>query len=210
MAVICPTVTADEPHTFREQMERVAGFAERVHIDLGDGVFTPNKLIDLDRIWWPAGVTTDIHLMYKAVKPFIKQLTALNPHMVIVHAEAVGNFYEVARPLKNAGIKVGVALLPATSIDILKPAIQDIDHVLIFSGDLGHFGGKVDLRLLDKARALKKQKPELEIGWDGGVHEKIAKTLADGGVDVLNVGGHIQRSQNPGKAYQTLVNAIKQ
>ncbi len=169
MAVICPTVTADEPHAFREQMERVAGFAERVHIDLGDGVFTPNKLIDLDRIWWPAGVTTDIHLMYKAVKPFIKQLIALNPHMVIVHAEAVGNFYEVARPLKNAEIKVGVALLPATSIDILKPAIQDIDHVLIFSGDLGHFGGKVDLRLLDKARALKKQKPELEIGWDGGV-----------------------------------------
>lgn len=209
MAVICPTVTAEEPHAFREQMERVAGFAERIHIDLGDGVFTPNKLIDLDRIWWPAGVTTDIHLMYKAIKPFLKQLTALKPHMVIVHAEAVGNYYEVARPLKKAGIKVGVAILPTTPISMLKPALHDIDHVLIFSGDLGHFGGKVDLRLLDNARALKKLKPEIELGWDGGIHNKIAKTLADGGIDVLNVGGHIQRSRNPGLAYESLVSAIK-
>lgn len=209
MAVICPTVTAEESHGFREQMERVAGFAERIHIDLGDGVFTPNKLVDIERLWWPAGVTTDIHLMYKAVKPFLKQLIALKPHMVIVHAEAVGNYYEVARPLKKAGIKVGVALLPPTSIATIQPALHDIDHVLIFSGDLGHFGGKVDLRLLDKARALKKQRPELELGWDGGIHEKIAKALADGGIDVLNVGGHIQRSHNPGIAYETLVNAIK-
>lgn len=209
MPVICPTVTAEESHGFREQMERVAGFAERIHIDLGDGVFTPNKLIDIERLWWPAGVIADIHLMYKAVKPFLKQLIALSPHMVIVHAEAVGSYYEVARPLKKAGIKVGVALLPETPISVLKPALADIDHVLIFSGDLGHFGGTVDVRLLDKARALKKQKPAIELGWDGGIHQKIVKTLADGGIDVLNVGGHIQRARNPGLAYESLINAIK-
>ncbi len=208
-AIICPTVTAEEPHVYREQMERVAGFAERIHIDLGDGVFTPNKLIDIDRIWWPAGVVADIHLMYKAVKPFQKQLISLRPNLVIIHAEAVGNFYEVARPLKKAGIRIGVALLASTPISTIRPAIDDIDHVLIFSGDLGHFGGKVDLRLLDKVRALKKIKPNLEIGWDGGVNTHNARALTDGGVNVLNVGGSIQRSSNPGAAYTALTKAVR-
>ena len=63
MAVICPTVTAAEPHEYREQIERIAPFAHRIHIDLADGVFTPNKLIDLMQVWWPVGMVADIHRM---------------------------------------------------------------------------------------------------------------------------------------------------
>lgn len=209
MAVICPTVTADEPGLYKKQLERVAGFAERIHIDLADGVFTDNRLIDLDDVWWPVGVTVDVHLMYKAVKPFIPQLLKLKPHMVIVHAEAVGSFYDVVKPLHNAGIKVGVALLAPTPIDKIAPALKDIDHVLIFSGDLGHFGGKVNLRLLDKARKLKKLKPSVEIGWDGGVNPKNVRNLFEGGVDVINVGGGIQRADDPEKAYRELAKAVE-
>ena len=204
MSVVCPTITASSAHDFRAQTERVAAFAHRIHIDLADGVFTENKLIALEKVWWPAGVTADVHLMYEAVKPFIPQLTSLHPHMVIVHAEAVGNYYKIARPLKKAGIKVGVALLSQTPVDIIRGAISDIDHVLIFSGHLGHFGGHVDLSLTKKIAELKKLRSDIEIGWDGGISEKNIVKLTASGVDVLNVGGAVQRAKNPAEAYATL------
>jgi ribulose-phosphate 3-epimerase len=84
-----------------------------------------------------------------------------------------------------------------------------IDHVLIFSGDLGHFGGKANLSLLGKASELKALKPHVEIGWDGGVNEENALTLVNNGIDVLNTGGFIQRASDPASAYATLIEVIK-
>ncbi len=51
---------------------------------------------------------------------------------------------------------------------------------------------------------LRKLKPELEIGWDGGVNDTNAAILVQSGVDVLNVGGFIQKSKDPQAAYNKL------
>lgn len=204
MAVVCPTVTATEPHLYREQLERVAQFAKRIHIDLADGVFAPTRLMDIEKVWWPEGIVCDIHLMYEAVIPFLDQLIELKPDLVIVHAESVGNFYEVARPLQAKGIKAGVAILQHTPVSQIKPALKDIDHVLIFSGDLGHFGGTADLDLLEKVKEIRKLKPDVEIGWDGGINADNVAELVAGGIDVLNAGGFIQRAAHPETAYAKL------
>jgi ribulose-phosphate 3-epimerase len=209
MAIICPTITAAEPHEYRAQIERVKPFARRLHIDLADGVFAPVKLIDLKHVWWPDSMQVDIHLMYESVAPFTKELLQLKPNMVIIHAESAGKFYEVAKPFKEKGIRVGVALLQDTEVHQIVPALPEIDHVLIFSGDLGHFGGHVNLALLSKITELRSHKPDLEIGWDGGIGEENARRLVIGGVDVLNVGGGIQRATDPAKAYATLESISK-
>jgi ribulose-phosphate 3-epimerase len=185
-------------------MERVASFAERIHIDLADGVFTPNRLIDLDHVWWPAGMIADLHLMYQAPKPYIAQIMALAPHLVIIHAEATGNFYDIAKPLQAAGIKVGVALLANTPVKKIADALPDIDHVLIFSGSLGSFGGHADTGLLPKVHEIVKDHKHIEIGWDGGINEQNAGRLAKAGIDILNVGGQIQRAENPAQAFRAL------
>ena len=202
--VICPTVTASEPHEYRAQMERIAPFAERIHIDLADGVFTDNKLIDLKHLWWPVGIKADLHMMYETILPFIDQIISHHPHMVIVQAESVGNFYEIARKLNKHGIQVGVAMLQHTKVEKIKTAIKDINHVLIFSGDLGHFGGKADLKMLEKVKQIKKLNKNIEIGWDGGINLDNAEMLAENGIDVLNVGGGIHRADHPHQAYDKL------
>jgi ribulose-phosphate 3-epimerase len=204
MVSICPTVTADNPHTFRTQIERVAPVATRVHIDLMDGVFAPAQSINPDQIWWPGGVRADIHVMYRRPFEHAELFRVLGPQMVIVHAEAEGDFVKFAEYMHHHGIETGVALLQQTPVEAIAPALAWIDHVLIFSGDLGHFGGNANLGLLDKVRQLRILKPTLEIGWDGGINDQNARTLAEGGVDVLNVGGFIQRSDNPVAAYDAL------
>ncbi|HSX30000.1 MAG TPA: hypothetical protein VLE73_05580 [Candidatus Saccharimonadales bacterium] len=203
-ATICPTILAGDPDEYRRQMERVAGFASRMHIDLADGKFAPSRTIDLESVWWPAGMRIDLHVMYKHPFEYTQKLLRMHPQLIIVHAEAEGDFVNFAYQAREARIQVGVALKAKTGVEVIVPALEYIDHVLIFSGDLGHFGGKANTHLLTKVLLLRRLKPELEIGWDGGVNNKNAAILAGGGVDVLNVGGYIQHAAEPHAAFETL------
>ena len=126
------------------------------------------------------------------------------PHLIIVHAEAKGSFEAFASRCHGHGVKVGVALLPETNPQSIESALGKIDHVLIFSGNLGSYGGHADLDLLHKVHYLKERKPEIEIGWDGGITDQNISLLASGGVDVFDVGGFIQSSQDPEKAFHKL------
>lgn len=205
---VTPTVTAAEPHEFRQQMERVATIATRIHIDLSDGSLAPNQLIDLDKVWWPGGVRADLHVMLRDPFAHVELYRALGPQMVIVHAEGSGDFEAFAKLMHGHGIETGVALLPETPAELILPALDMIDHVLIFSGKLGFFGGEADLSLLNKVNILKSAKPTLEIGWDGGINDQNARQLVEGGVEVLNVGGYIHKSDDPEQAFHTLTAAI--
>lgn len=204
MPVICPSVLARDKDEYHRQMEKVAGFAERIQIDLTDGVFAPKQTIKPEDAWWPVGVQADFHLMYRDPHHVTDVILQHRPNMIIIHAEASGNFVAFAESLRHKGVKVGVALLPQTPVTTIMPALDKIDHVLIFSGQLGEFGGHANMDLLNKTRELKRHRPQLEIGWDGGVDERNISQLAFGGVDVFVVGGYIQKSSDPEKAYRTL------
>ncbi len=201
---ICPTVTASDLETYRQQIERITEFAVRIHIDLSDGTLSPSKLLDVSNVWWPGGIRADLHAMVRRPLEQLEVYKALSPQLVIVHAEAEGDFAQFATYMHRSGIETGVALLQDTPVASILPAIDLIDHVLVFSGNLGYFGGQADLKLLDKVRYLKRLKPTLEIGWDGGINDQNARALKDGGVDVLNVGGFIQRSPQPARDFELL------
>lgn len=209
MAAIVPTILAKSPEDYKAQLERVEPFSHRIHVDFVDGHLAKVKTIDFEQAWWPGGHYIDLHVMYQRPVSHLKEILSLKPHLVVVHAEAQGNFVSFAQVLHKYGIKVGVALLPETAARTIAPVLDDIDHVLIFSGHLGHFGGRADLELLTKAQALKEFKPSLEIGWDGGINDTNVHLLAAGGVDVLNVGGYIQKSPHPAAAYAKLKGLIK-
>lgn len=209
MAVVCPAILAENPHIYREQMERVAPFAKRVQIDLTDGDFASTHTIGFDEVWWPAAVLADLHLMYRQPMDYIDQIINLKPHLVIVHAEADVHHMHFAALLHKADIKAGLCVLPDTPIVNVEQILHSFDHLLIFSGNLGQYGGKADLSLLAKGHEAKGQHTEVEIGWDGGVNAEIASALIEGGVDVLNTGGFIQNAEDPEAAYATLKQIVE-
>lgn len=208
ISTICPTVLAGTPEEYKKQIERIASYATRVHIDLADGVFAPTKTIAMDQTWWPGGIRADLHVMYQRPFDHAQLYISLGPQMVIAHAEADGDFMPFAQLMHRHGIEVGIAIKADTAVDMIIPALDLIDHVLIFSGNLGHFGGQADLRLITKVKTLLDIKPQLEIGWDGGINDSNARALAMSGVDVLNVGGFIQHAADPRAAYTTLTRQI--
>ncbi len=201
---ICPTVTAFDRHEYRSQIEILEKFAERIHIDLMDGQFAPTKSPDLNQIWLPENIISDIHLMYQRPMDHIELLIKLNPSLVIVHFEAQLDHEEFATSLRRAGIKSGLAILSKTSAEECLELVKNFDHVLVFSGKLGYHGGQADLGLLDKVRKLRSNYPTLEISWDGGINDQNAIQLTEAGVSVLNVGGYIHKDPNPEAAYAKL------
>lgn len=204
MAVVVPCVTAADAAAYREQMARVAPFAKRVHIDFSDGIFAPVRLVNPIQAYWPKKIVADLHLMVVNPVEHLETVISLRPSLVIIHAESQGDLLGMVRQLRAVGIKTGVALLQKTTAESAKLLIADADHVLIFSGNLGHFGGQADLGLLKKVAEVRSINANAEIAWDGGVTADNAGQLVFGGIEVLNAGGAIQKADDPKAAYEEL------
>ena len=208
MSVIAPCIMAETPEEYKAMIERLHPFAERVHIDISDGEFAPAFLLGEAQIWWPKEWIVDIHAMVARPAEHLLALIALKPHLITFHVETGVNLLPIMEQVKAAGIKAGIALLKPTVPSTVSAMVQAADHVMIFSGDLGHYGGSASLMQLEKVRLIKAINPNVEIGWDGGVSTDNAYTLTQGGVDVLNVGGAIAKADDPANAYATLVREI--
>lgn len=208
MSVIAPCITVETADEYKASVERLNPFAERVHIDISDGEFAPNFLVGAAQVWWPQEWTVDIHAMVARPSEHLETLLSLKPHSIIFHAEVQEDIIPILQHIKKFDIKAGLALLKPTVPTTVAGAIEVADHVMIFSGELGKYGGRASLMQLEKIRLIRSIRQDIEIGWDGGVNVENAYNLTQGGVDVLNVGGTIARADDPAAVYATLVSEI--
>lgn len=208
MSSIIPTITAENMEQFWQQYTQIKDFAHRIHLDYADGSLAPRSLLDIDKYKFSFDKLIDVHLMVQDPDKYLIYLLQTNPNMIILHAESSGNLALMFARIHASGIKSGLALLQSTTVESVMDLLPSVDHVLIFSGRFGYFGGVADLTLLEKVIKIKQMYPDIEVGWDGGVGYSNANILAKGGVDVLNVGGAIHNSKNPEIVYRDLQNSI--
>lgn len=205
MAEIVPAVLCETIEDYKASIARLEPFATRAHIDITDGEFAPTFTVNINQLYWPATWQVDIHAMVARPSEYLPALLALNPRLIIFHAEVQEDLTPSLEAIKQAGVKAGVALLKPTVPKLVAPYIELADHVMIFSGDLGRYGGKASLMQLEKVRLIRTIHPSIEIGWDGGASQENVFSLNQGGIDVINAGGAINNSDNPEASYKTLV-----
>lgn len=208
MSVIAPCITVETPDQYKGSVDRIHPFAQRVHIDISDGEFAPSFLLGETQLWWPKEWEVDIHAMVARPSEHLAQLIALKPSLITFHVEVQEDIVNILNQVKAAGIKAGIALIRSTVPSTVAEAIKAADHVMIFSGELGKYGGTASMMQLEKVRLIKNINPAVEIGWDGGVNMDNAYTLTQGGVDVLNCGGELANALDPAATYQGLVKEI--
>ena len=184
MATITPAILAGSQEEYKYQIERIANFAERIHIDITDGMFAQNYTIPENQVWWPPEIKADIHMMVSRPSDHLATIIAMNPNMVIFHGECEEELAPIFRKLKEA------------------------EHVLIFSGNLGEMGGRANMMQLEKIRLVKEINPNVEIGWDGGANLSNVFNLVQSGVDVVNVGAAFAQSPEPEQVYKAMVDEI--
>lgn len=208
MTLITPTILAESPEEFAASVERLQPFATRVHVDLSDGEFSPTFTIGAGQMQWPGEWEVDIHAMVARPSEHVQSLIDLKPSTIIFHAEVEEDLLPVMQQVKQMGVKAGVALLRPTVPKNIAPLIEAADHVMIFSGTLGQYGGTASLMQLEKVRLVRNIHPEVEISWDGGASVENAFSLTQGGIDVINVGAAINKADDPEAVYRTMVTEI--
>ncbi len=205
---IVPTVLANNKQDYRAQIEKYNSITRRVQIDVTDGIFAPATTLDITNVWWPKTWEVDLHFMAATPSNALDTILKLHPNRVILHAEATEDLMPIFEKLREADIKIGLALLKSTYPGKIKKYIDAVDHVLIFAGELGVQGSKADMMQTEKIALIRNMKPEVEIGWDGGANLNNIRTLAHSDLDIINVGSALSKADNTVEAYQALIAEI--
>jgi ribulose-phosphate 3-epimerase len=204
MASVAPTILAETPEDYAARIDRVKPFAKRLHIDVCDGVFIDTKTVGLSQVYDIDGVPFDLHLMMTHPEGQIENIVSLQPQLVIVHFEAHTDLDSLSRQLRELGIRVGLAINPETTIEQVADLLPNLDHLVVFTGRLGHNGGEFRVDCLEKIGQARAINPNLEIAVDGGVNQETGRQAIEAGANLLNCGSFIHDSPDPEIAYIAL------
>lgn len=185
--------------------------ADRIHVDIMDGVFVPNISFGfpvLKAIKKQASKPLDVHLMIIKPERYISRFKESGADILIVHLEACTHLHNTIQAIKQEGMQAGVAINPHTPINTLQAIIQDVDQLLIMSVNPGFGGQKLiehTYQKIENARNLiEKSHAKAIIGIDGGVDLNNASKLIAAGADLLVSGSFIFASYNPTKTISDL------
>lgn len=203
--IVVPTILATTADEYKAMLEKAAKVSDRVHIDICDGQFADQKTINLAEVHVPEGVSVDLHLMVQDPVSLLDTAISLHPNLIIFHAESQADFKPMIDHCHMLGVQAGLALLPQTDPQSLADLIVHVDHVLVFTGTLGHNGGSFNAEVLPKAQDIRRINPNIDVSIDGGVTDANASLAAIQGVNIFYVGSAIQNAEDPQKMYDDIM-----
>lgn len=169
--------------------------AEYIHIDVMDGSFVPSISFGMPvmkAIRKQSKCVFDVHLMIDEPVRYLQEFKDAGADLITVHAEACKHLDRTVNAIKEMGLKVGVALNPATSLHVLDYVLDQLDMVLIMSVNPG-FGGQSFIPYsLTKIRQLREmidqRNLKTDIQVDGGIKLTNAEEVLDAGANILVAG----------------------
>ncbi len=174
---------ADRKQDWNSEIERVAPISSGIHYDIGDGALVPSFMLSVEDIGLiKSRLPVDVHIMVQRPSEYIPELLKFSSVSAIAfHLECSENIHETIQTLKNAGKKVGLAILDTTPADHLDTYILEIDYVIVMTIKAGYSGNPFMPDMISKIQEIHNKRPELPIVVDGGIGEKTLPLCVDAG-----------------------------
>ncbi len=218
MIKIAPSILASDFSKLGAEIKRAdENGADIIHIDVMDGHFVPNITIGPDVVKYLRNTTDkpfDVHLMISEPDKYIEKFAAAGADMITVHAEASLHLNRTLQLIKSFGKKAGVALNPATSLNVLEYVLRDLDMVLIMTVNPG-FGGQSYIpastdKIMDLKKMIDKSSLNIDIEVDGGIDNNTIGIVTKAGANVIVAGSAVFGKPDLGEAIKQLrLNAFR-
>jgi ribulose-phosphate 3-epimerase len=176
-----------------EQAE--AGGADYIHIDVMDGHFVPNVTVGplvTAAVRRSTALPLDVHLMIEAPERYLRDFAEAGASILTVHVETCPHLHRTVQQLRELGVKAGVTLNPATSLETVREILPFIDQVLVMTVNPGFGGQSYIPTMTDKiarlADMIADHAPGVQIEVDGGIDTITAPRVVDAGARVLVAG----------------------
>jgi ribulose-phosphate 3-epimerase len=196
MTAIAPSILAADFSRLGELVREIElGGANRIHVDVMDGHFVPNLSMGPVVVKGLRPVTRlplEVHLMVTDPTMFVEPFLKSGADSLIVHHEVLPDPLPIIRDIRRQGKRIGIAINPATPVEVLEPLLDQIDLALCMTVWPG-FGGQAFLpESPDRIRALRKlidqRNGRCELEVDGGVDMETARVSVGTGANVLVAG----------------------
>jgi ribulose-phosphate 3-epimerase len=212
---ICPSVLSADFARLSEEAARVEGAADWLHVDVMDNHFVPNLTVGLpvvEALLKSTTIPVDCHLMIEDPDRWAPAYAEAGAGSVTFHVEAATAPVRLARTLRAAGARAGMALRPATPVEPYVDLLPELDMLLVMTVEPG-FGGQQFLDvMIPKIRRAREAIGDLDI-WlqvDGGVSESTIERCAEAGADVFVAGNAVYGAADPAAAIERLRAAARQ
>ena len=211
-AQISPSILSADFANLARECERVEGIADWLHVDVMDNHFVPNLTLGLpvvERLLATVRTPVDAHLMITDPDRWAPPYAEAGCRSVTFHVEAADDPRGVARDIRAAGARAGMALKPGTAIDHYAELLPYLDMVLIMTVEPGFGGQRFMADMMPKVRRtreLLRGRPDLDV-WiqvDGGVSAATIEQCAEAGANVFVAGSAVYGADDPADAVRRL------
>jgi ribulose-phosphate 3-epimerase len=203
---LAPSILSADFAQLADDVDRVAGEADLLHVDVMDAHFVPNLTIGppvVKSLRKRTDLYLDCHLMVDNPEELLDDFADAGADGCTIHIE-LGDPRPLFARMRELGLRVGLTHNPETPVEAVLPYVEEVDVLLFMSVHPG-FGGQAFIpSVLDKLVAARKVVDDLgagvELEIDGGINRETAPRAAAAGADILVAGSAIFHADDPAAA----------
>lgn len=178
------------------QLEIIDRYGDYLHIDLMDTQFVPAMGLFpgfVKAVAVASRLPADCHLMVKRPMDYIEELAGAGVKTIVPHAEVMATgAFRILDAIERSGCRPGVAVNPATPLELILPYIRRIRRLTIMTIEPGFPGAPFIWECVDKIRQADRIRRKLgldfEIEMDGSLGDENMEALVKAGCDVFVAG----------------------